>query len=183
MSVGGLGWVDQWRMYGRPQEARARVMGAMRRQIKRAPGLVYCSGRTKSYWCSIQEYTHALWVLDESERSWVRRAVWAVSSSEILCVVGVGRHCHCGGESAGERRLCYLDRMEARFNDPQASVGKHAFSHWGCSEECCKGHQRANTEGVPFKSNDGSEKSIASFSVIRAIAKTGSDSPEFTGVG
>ena len=50
--------------------------------------------------------------------SWVRRAVWAVSSSEILCMVGVGRHCHHGGESAGERRLCYLDQMEARFNDP-----------------------------------------------------------------
>ena len=63
------------------------------------------------------------------------------------------------------------------------SVGKRTFSHWGCLEECCKGHQRVNTEGVPFKSSDSSEKSIASFSVIKVIAKTGSDSPEFTGVG
>lgn len=39
------------------------------------PGLVFCSERTKSYWCSIQECTRALRVLDESERSWVRRAM------------------------------------------------------------------------------------------------------------
>ena len=45
---------------------RVRVTEAARRRMEQSPQGV-CS--------NIQECTHVLWVLNESERSWIRRAI------------------------------------------------------------------------------------------------------------